>query len=353
MSFKLFVRSLAAALALAVTASVASAQTTQVSGKVTLKKADGTEAPVAGATVDIYRTDIKGEYHVKTDKRGQYTHAGIPFVGTYTIAVSAPGAKPTFASGLRFTQVQTQDFVLEPGDGSKLTLEQIRASAAAAPRTAAGGAAPRTESKEEKAAREAREREIAEITKKNEEITKSNEAVKNAFEGGNAALKANNVDEAIAQYQQGLAARPDEPALLTNLSEALRRRGVNRYNAALKASPPDTAGMEAAKKDWTEAAAASQKAFQLLSAAPADPAAAAGQNQNRLAAISTRALAMKLVASKVDPTQAQAAWDAYQEYVNIEADPAKKAKLKGEALQTVFDAGAMDLAVTQARAVLA
>src|SRR3954471_8111331 len=110
MSFKPFVRALAAALVLAATAVVASAQVTQVSGKVTLKQADGTEAPVTGATIDIYRTDIKQKFQVKTDKKGQYMHAGLPFVGTYTLIVSAPGARPTFATGLRFTQVQTRDF---------------------------------------------------------------------------------------------------------------------------------------------------------------------------------------------------------------------------------------------------
>ena len=61
---------------------------------------------------------------------------------------------------------------------------------------------------------------------------------------------------------------------------------------------------------------------------------------------------MKLVATKVDTSQAQAAWDAFQEYIAAETDPAKKAKYKGEALQTLFDAGATDLAVTQARAVV-
>lgn len=353
MSFKPFFRALAAALVLATAASIAAAQTTQVSGTVKLKQADGTEVPLAGATVDIYRTDIKGEFHVKTDKKGRFMHAGIPFTGTYTLIISGPGARPDFATGLRFTTTQERNFTLEPGDGSKLTLEQVR-SAAPAPRAAAGAAAP-SESKEDKAKREEMERKIKELEAKNAEITKSNETIKASFDAGNTALKANNLDEAIRQYQQGLAARPDEPALLTNLSEALRRRGVNRYNEALKATPPDTAGMDAAKKDWTEAAAASQKAYQLLSAAPADPAqaAGAGQSQNRVAAVSTRALAMRLVATKVDQSQAQAAWDAYQEYINTEADPAKKARLRGEALQTVFDAGNMDMAVTQARALLA
>jgi hypothetical protein len=353
MSFKPFVRALAAALVLAATAAVASAQVTQVSGKVTLKQADGTQAPVAGAAVDIYRTDIKQEFHIKTDKKGQYLHAGLPFVGTYTLIVSAPGAQPSFATGLRFTQTQTRDFVLNPGDGSKLTLEQVKSLGAAAPTGGGGGGSAPAESKEARAAREELERKNAEITKKNEEITKSNESVANSFKAGNEALNANRLDEAITQYQTGLSARGDEPALLTNLSEALRRRGVNRYNDALKNADKDAQaqGITAAKKDWSDAADASKKALDIINnASGADAQQAQGNAQNKLAALSTRALAMRLVATKVDQSQGQAAWEAYQQYIAAETDAAKKAKMKGEALQTLFDAGAVDLAVTQARA---
>jgi hypothetical protein len=356
MSFKPFVRALAAALVLAATAAVASAQVTQVTGKVTLKQADGTEAPVVGAAVDIYRTDIKQEFHIKTDKKGQFLHAGLHFVGTYTIIVSAPGAQPTFATGLKFTNVQTRDFVLNPGDGSKLTLDQVKALGAGAPAGGGGGGSAPAESKEARAAREELERKNAEIAKKNEEITKSNEAVANAFKAGNEALNANRLDEAITQYQAGLAARADEPALLTNLSEALRRRGVNRYNDALKSTDDaaKSAGLNAAKKDWSDAADNAKKALDIINGAGStDPQQAQVYAQNKLAALSTRALAMRLVATKVDQTQGQAAWDAYQAYITAEPDAAKKAKMKGEALQTVFDAGAVDLAVTQARAALA
>jgi cytochrome c-type biogenesis protein CcmH/NrfG len=64
-------------------------------------------------------------------------------------------------------------------------------------------------------------------------------------------------------------------------------------------------------------------------------------------------MAMRFVASKVDQSQAQAAWDAYQQLLALEIDPAKKAKFRAEALQTVFDAGAVDLAVAEARKVIA
>jgi hypothetical protein len=355
MPFKSFFRATVAAFAIAVFAVVASAQTTQVSGTVKLKQADGTEVPVVGATVDIYRTDIKQEFHVNSDKKGHYLHAGLPFVGTYTLAVSAPGARPTFATNLRFTQVQTHDFTLSPGDGSKLTFDQIKALGASQGSAADSGSnsAP-SESKEDKAKREEMAKKVAEVEEKNKKIEEGNAVIARTFKAGNDALTANRLDEAIAAYQEGIAARAEEPALLTNLSEALRRRGVNRYNDALKNTDAaaKTQGIDAAKKDWTDAAEASKKAMQVINGGTADPQQQAVYAQNKLAAISTRALAMRLVATKVDQTQAQAAWDSYQEFIGVETDPAKKAKLKAEALQTLFDAGAVDLAVTQSRAVL-
>ncbi|HEX8291876.1 MAG TPA: carboxypeptidase-like regulatory domain-containing protein, partial [Pyrinomonadaceae bacterium] len=119
-------RTLFAAVILAASALVASAQTTQINGKVTLKQADGTVVPVAGAQIDIYRTDIKAEYHTTTNKKGEFIHAGLPFIGTFTVVVSAPGASPTFSTKERFTQETRRDYELRPGDGSKLTLDQVK-----------------------------------------------------------------------------------------------------------------------------------------------------------------------------------------------------------------------------------
>ncbi|HST50602.1 MAG TPA: carboxypeptidase regulatory-like domain-containing protein [Pyrinomonadaceae bacterium] len=354
MRFKSTFKTLFAAVVIAACAAVASAQTTQVEGTVKLKQADGTEAPVVGATVDIYRTDIKSDYHVKTDKKGHYLHAGLPFIGTYTLIVSAPGAQPAWASGLRFTQVQTKDFTLSPGDGSTLTLDKIKAMETSAG-PGSGGTPPASESKEARAAREELEKKNAEITKKNEEISKSNEAVSRTFKAGNDAMTAGHIDEAIAAYQEGLAARPDEAALLIKLSEAYRMRGVNRFNAAIKQADNDakTQGIDSAKKDWTDAAASAEKAFAAANATTPTADNQANIAQNKLAAVTVRALALHFVATKVDQTQAQAAWDAYQALIAAETDPAKKARDRSEALQTLFDANALDLAITESRKVLA
>jgi hypothetical protein len=355
-------RTLFAALLVAASAVAASAQSTQVNGTVTLKQADGTTVPVAGAQIDIYRTDIKGEFHTKTDKKGKYIHAGLPFVGTYTIIVSAPGAAPTFLSKQRFTQDTARDFELRPGDGSHPTLEDTTKSAAAGGGgTGVGGGAPapRSESKEDKAAREAREKEIAEIEKKNVEITKSNEVVGRVFKAGNDALFANppRLEEAISNYREGLAARPEEVALLTNLAEALRQRADSRYNASVKETSPEAklAAQNDAKKDWAESADLASKAVTLVKAAtPSGPNVnATAYEQNKKAAYSVRALALRRVVAKVDSTKAADAVAAGQEYMEMETDPAKKAKIRSETLQALFDGGAIEQATAEAQKVLA
>src|ERR1700733_2851520 len=57
-------------------------QMTTLEGEV--KGADG--KPLAGAVVQFDRTDIKGSYKVKTDKKGKYGHYGLP-AGTYDVSV--------------------------------------------------------------------------------------------------------------------------------------------------------------------------------------------------------------------------------------------------------------------------
>lgn len=85
----------------------------------------GTGEPIAGAEVQIIRTDIKGNYPVKTDKKGHFLHAGVPFVGTYTVIISAEGHEPAFATGIR-PDKEPLKFELRPGDGRKLTLEDTK-----------------------------------------------------------------------------------------------------------------------------------------------------------------------------------------------------------------------------------
>ena len=87
--------------AILVSALTTVAQVAKMEGTITGKGADGKVIPIEGAVVDIWRTDIKTEkpYTIKTNKSGDYVHAGIPYNGTYTILISAAGLGSWICSG--------------------------------------------------------------------------------------------------------------------------------------------------------------------------------------------------------------------------------------------------------------
>src|SRR5262252_216991 len=109
----------------------ATAQTGRLEGDVV--KAD-TKEPIIGAEVQIERIDIKGSYPVKNDKKGHFLHAGVPYVGTFTIIVSAPGCRPDFATGIKGSQTDPIKFELHDGDGKKPALADIKGLQANAPK---------------------------------------------------------------------------------------------------------------------------------------------------------------------------------------------------------------------------
>src|SRR5438045_984915 len=166
---------------LAVSSGVASAQTGQLRGTVKLIGKDGNAAPVAGAEIDVYRTDISGEFHTKSDKKGEWVFAGLPFVGTYTVSISAPGASPMTKAGIRARANTPVDVVLTPGNGKKLTeAEALAASKGDASSGNTGG-----DSTADKAKAEEMKKENEKISKENEKISNSNKVIADSFKNGN------------------------------------------------------------------------------------------------------------------------------------------------------------------------
>src|SRR5438874_13254252 len=140
MRFKYFMLAVAIAVALLLNAVVASAQVGQLRGSVKLVGADGQTVNVADALVDVFRTDIAGEYHTKTDKKGEWVFAGLPYVGTYIVSVSAPGAQANARGNVKAGRETPIDVILSPGDGKRLTLAEAKAAiGAGSPATGGGG----------------------------------------------------------------------------------------------------------------------------------------------------------------------------------------------------------------------
>ncbi len=352
------------------------AQTGELRGKVLIQQADGQKAALADATIDVFRTDMSMSkpYTTKTNKKGEFVFAGLPFVGLYTVAASHSTAQPNFVEKVKVGRDIPYEIILTPGNGKRLTYDEIKAAgggtATAAPAVGSGNAAP-SESAADKAKREELIKKNKEIEEGNKKIEAVNATINRTFKAGNEALnaanlasKANNSTEAIAkytdaitQYAEGLMADPEQPALLTNQAMALKGRGVERYNSSIKATDDATrsSALEAAKADFKAASDSSTKAVALLKAAPAatDPAEQQRQNLNKLAAFQTNSEAMRLYVTKVDGTQTDAGLAAFKDYIGVETDPVKKAKAELDAAQMLLDAGDGAKALAQYQSILA
>jgi len=333
---------------------------------------DGQTTPVANATVDVYRTDIKGEFHTKTEKNGDFSFAGLPLQGTFIVAISAPGAQPNARGGVRVINLDKPiEFVLGPGDGKRLTFDEAKAVAGGGSVAGGGNSGSSGGAKlspEEEAKRKAENERVA---KENEKNVNINKVVGEAFKAGNAALnaggaadKANNHEEAIKlygdavqQYDSGLAADADQPSLLTNKALALKARGVDKYNAAIQ-TKDETAratALEVAKADFKGAADAVNKAADLIKkvTASTDPEEQKQQTANKYATLSVRAEAMRLFVTKADASQSDAGAAAFQDYIAVETDAAKKSKAQFDLAQMLLDAGAGDKALAEYQKILA
>ena len=270
-----FILATIASLAILTSALMASAQTGELRGHVVFTQADGTAVPASEAAIDVFRTDLSGKYNTKTNKKGEFVFAGLPYVGTYIIAASRADAQPAWLSEIKVGRGIDYEIKMAPGTGKRLTFEEIKAAGSGG----GGGAAPsgpaKGESAADKAKREELEKKNKEILEKNKKIEESNAVVSRTFKAGNEALLAKNYDEAIKQYEEGLAADPEQPAILTNKALALKARGVDRFNSSIssKDEAAKTSLLTQAKADFTGAAEASNKALDLIKAqtVPTDP----------------------------------------------------------------------------------
>ena len=369
---KYFFGALAVAVLITSVSVTAFAQVGELRGHVWMQQQDGQKVPLADAQIDVFRTDMNAKYQTKTNKKGEFVFAGLPFIGTYAVAASHPTAAPTFVPGVKAGRDVPCEITVTPGTGKRLTFDEIKSAGGGVTAPPAGAAAP-AESAADKAKREELMKKNAEIEASNKKISEANEVIARTFKAGNeamaaagAASKAKNSDEAIAkyteavtQYDQGLAADADQPAILTNKAVALKARGVERFNAGITSKTLDDAGksaaLQAAKEDFKAAAEASGKAATMMKAqsAPADAAEVQRYNANKYAALVTYAESMRLFVTKADQSQAEAGEAAFKDYIAVETDPAKKAKAQLDMAQMLLDAGATDKALAEFKSILA
>ncbi|MFL6212743.1 MAG: carboxypeptidase regulatory-like domain-containing protein [Blastocatellia bacterium] len=244
----------------------ASAQTMQIEGTVKLKAADGSMKPVAGAQIDLYRTDIKGQYSVKADKNGRFIRLGIPIQGTFTIVASGPGCEPTWQVGVRVSQVPMLDFVLNPGDGKVPTYDEVLAAIKSGP---ASSGAP-TVSAADKAKMDAAEKERLAENEKLKGLQATRDDAINHFKQGIVLRDAKNLPGALTEFEQAAAIDATKHASFievahkanVQLSETHYYLGADLFNNKQR---------DAAKPHFEKAYEAAQKAITYAAMDTADP----------------------------------------------------------------------------------
>jgi tetratricopeptide (TPR) repeat protein len=313
-------------LALAVTAVTSTAQNAPVSGTVEMTKADGTRVPVEGALIEVYRQDVKATSPpAKTGKKGEFTFAGLQIGQTFILSVSAPGARPTYLPNVKPGQERLL-ILMSPGDGNRVSEEEVRAAVAAPP-------ASEADAKKAAAEFEAKKKEVEE---KNKKAEATNQIIMAALKAGNDAFTAKNYDVAIVEYDKGIAADPmyvgSAPIFHNNRGIVLRQRGVDSYNLGIKAADVSEkiAYFGKAKKDFADASAGYLLSWNVLkNAAAAD----IGENRtnyenNKMGTLrgSIDTFQMAVRTEQVDPAVIDAAKMLIPEYLAVEPDATKKAQ---------------------------
>ena len=231
-------RSLTAMAGLFLFSLAASAQTSSLAGEV--KDEDG--KPLAGAWIMIERTDIKGNYKVKTNKKGEYFHAGLP-LGTYNVRVEVDGKVRDQMKGVR-TRLGDPLPINFDLQGQKKKNEEVQAAAASGTLTKEQ---ERSMSPAEKAAME-------KALKEREQSLQKNKALNDSFVGGMEALKNQKYDDAVTAFNKAAEMDPKQHVVWANLAEAyfgqaksktgdeqmaLMNKGYEAYGKALELKPDD------------------------------------------------------------------------------------------------------------------
>jgi tetratricopeptide (TPR) repeat protein len=209
------------------------AQTTAFEGDV--KGEDG--KPLAGAQIHIDRLDIKGNYKVKTDKKGHYYYGGLP-IGKYKIWVEMDGKERDAMNNVPS----------KLGDPTPVNFD-LAASAG----HAAAGAAPAKEqergmSAADKAAYEKKRRDQEEALKKNKELN-------DAFNAGVEAENNKQWDVAIQSFEKASTIGPEQNVVWGRLADSYTSLAGTKTGAE-------------ADEALTKAIAAYQKAIELKADAP-------------------------------------------------------------------------------------
>jgi tetratricopeptide (TPR) repeat protein len=223
----------AMAIAIAAVAAPASAQTGQVKGKVV----DAKGQPVENAKITLLNQQTNRSLETKTNKKGEYIQVGLS-PGKYRITAAKDNLTDTVDVDIRL-EMATHDFTLGAGRGgggagmSKEEVAKAKAAAESATKTFNEGVALSNEGKSDEA-----------IAKFNEVVAAMPNCAECYANIGTVQTRAKKYDEAEAAFKKAIELKPDFAEAYNGLA--------NLYNAT---------------KKFDQAAEASKKAMELGGAA--------------------------------------------------------------------------------------
>lgn len=166
------------------------AQTTTLEGDV--KDENGQPMKNKGATIVLNRTDIKGHYEVKNDKKGHWLYTGLPY-GKYDIDCQVDGKTVDSIKGVQSSYGDSKPIDFD--------LSKVKAQASAAQQGQLSNDQARAMSKEQKEQYEAQ-------VKKNAEAMKKNKALNDAFNTAQDQLKLAQAEQdktkQVTEYQTAI-----------------------------------------------------------------------------------------------------------------------------------------------------
>lgn len=195
------------------------AQVTGVQGVV--KGPDG--QPIVNAVVNFDRTDIKGHYTVKTKKKGEYGHFGLP-LGTYDITVVVDGAVKDTAKNFRTGLGDPKTLNFDLHDSAVKAQEMQKAMET-------GGLTKEQERGMTKEQKEAFDK----AAKAREAQLAKNKELNDAYTTGKNALEAKQWDAAVESLEKASTLDPKQGAVWSALADA--------YVGKAQATPAEAAAI--------------------------------------------------------------------------------------------------------------
>lgn len=255
------------------------AQTTTLEGQV--KGPDG--QPYKGAVIDLTRTDIKGHYSVKSDKKGHWLYTGLPY-GKYDITCSINGQVVDKINGVQSKYGESTEVNF---DGAKAAQEKAAAQAANESGQLTQDQA-RGMSKEQKEQYEQQLKKNSEAIKKNKALNDTYNLAQTSLKAAPAetdpAKKAADYSAAVENLNKASQMDANQVAIWDSLGEAYTGlagtqtgdeknksydQAIDAYKKSLAIKPDDAAvynqigNLYGAQKKMPEATEALNKAAQL------------------------------------------------------------------------------------------